>query len=198
MNKAAAAAAAAAVFRVPRCPDPAGQSRGPSRSSDLREGPAGAGPGRGAFSGLPNDRLSPPAPFPRLQRRYRPGFAPGFLFFPPGFPARWDTWTCVKFYEKYYGIPPPLSTAFPLGFHEVSLSSFLPPPTSGSVAGSHGFALKIEQVFKLFVQSDTKNQCQLRRGIKLARFDRTNCVPGYPNKGRKLTLRQVQFCPCFF
>ena len=33
-----------------------------------------------AFSGFPNDRLSSSVAPPRIQRRYRPGLSPGFLF----------------------------------------------------------------------------------------------------------------------
>ena len=46
-----------------------------SRSSDLRIVSICT-----AFSGFPNDRLSPCAEPPRIQRRYRPGFPPGSLF----------------------------------------------------------------------------------------------------------------------
>ena len=35
-----------------------------------------------AFSGFPNDRLSPCTRPPRIQRRYRPGFSPGSLSSP--------------------------------------------------------------------------------------------------------------------
>ena len=46
-----------------------------SRSSDLRIVSICT-----AFSGFPNDRLSPCAEPPRIQRRYRPGFSPDSLF----------------------------------------------------------------------------------------------------------------------
>lgn len=76
--------AAAAVFRVQKRLSP-GRGEDRVRAGLLTYGEADYDrQGRRAFSGLPNDRLSPPAPFPRLQRRYRPGFTPGFLFSRPG------------------------------------------------------------------------------------------------------------------
>lgn len=39
------------------------------------------------------------------------------------------------------------------------------------------FLFKIEQLFKLLIQRNAQNQCQLCSRIKLARFNRTDRIP---------------------
>lgn len=58
-------------------------------------------------------------------------------------------------------------------------------------------SVKIKQLFKFLIQSDTQNQCQLCRRIKLPGFNGADGIPGHTYHIRKLVLGQLPFRPCF-
>ena len=131
-----------------------------------------------AFSGFPNDRLSSSVVPPRIQRRYRPGFAPGFLFSYGAVPTSAGTQTEYLLLNIIHNNSKKVNRK--RSFYEI----YIPPP---GLYGVGGFAIIVVKVPRL--AATKPGRADQNRQIKAG-----TVIIAQPAGKRKRYLYEKDYC----